>query len=75
MHKVSQCERILAYLDEFGSITTLEAFRDLGIARLASRIHDLKRRGYVFERDFVESTNRYGETVRYMRYSLDTGGD
>lgn len=75
MHKVSQCERILAYLDEFGSITTLEAFRDLGIARLASRIHDLKRRGYVFERDFVESTNRYEETVRYMRYSLDNGGD
>lgn len=75
MHKVSQCDRILAYLDEFGSITTLEAFRDLGIARLASRIHDLKRRGYVFERDFVESTNRYGETVRYMRYSLDNGGD
>ena len=75
MHKVSQCERILAYLDEFGSITTLEAFRDLGIARLASRIHDLKRRGYVFERDFVESKNRYGETVRYMRYSLDNGGD
>lgn len=75
MHKVSQCERILAYLDEFGSITTLEAFRDLGIARLASRIHDLKRRGYVFERDFVESKNRHGETVRYMRYSLDNGGD
>lgn len=75
MHNVSQCERILAYLDEFGSITTLEAFRDLGIARLASRIHDLKRRGYVFNRDFVESTNRYGETVRYMRYSLDNGGD
>jgi hypothetical protein len=75
MHKVSQCERILAYLDEFGSITTLEAFRDLGIARLASRIHDLKRRGYIFERDFVESKNRYGETVRYMRYSLDNGGD
>lgn len=75
MHKVSQCERILAYLDDFGSITTLEAFRDLGIARLASRIHDLKRRGYIFERDFVESKNRYGETVRYMRYSLDNGGD
>lgn len=75
MHKVSQCERILAYLDEFGSITTLEAFRDLGIARLASRIHDLKRRGCIFERDFVESKNRYGETVRYMRYSLDNGGD
>ena len=40
--KVTQCQRIIAYIKEFGSISTLEAFRDLGVARLASRIHDLK---------------------------------
>jgi hypothetical protein len=73
--KVTQCKRVLDYIEEFGSITTLEAFRDLGIARLASRIHDLKMSGYVFKRDFVSSKNRYGETVRYMRYSLDNGDE
>jgi hypothetical protein len=30
----------------FGSISTIEAFNDLGVARLASRIHDLKGQGY-----------------------------
>lgn len=44
--KTTQCQRILDYMDQFGSISTLEAFRDLGVARLASRIHDLKDMGY-----------------------------
>jgi len=35
--------RLLEYLEEFGSITTLEAIRDLGNTRLAARISDLRR--------------------------------
>jgi hypothetical protein len=31
------------YLDTYGEITPLEAMRDLGIYRLASRISDLKK--------------------------------
>ena len=46
--KMTQCERIIDYIKQFGSISTLEAFNDLGVARLASRIHDLKGQGYVF---------------------------
>lgn len=79
MHeKMNQCQRILKYIDDYGSITTLQAFQDLGVTRLASRIHDLRKRGYVFHREFVESENRYGETVRYKKYSflkLDSGED
>lgn len=41
-----QTERILDYMKRFGGITTLDAFRDLGVARLGSRIYDLKREGY-----------------------------
>ena len=40
--EVNQNDLVLAYIRAYGSITTLEAFRDLGIARLASRICDLK---------------------------------
>lgn len=68
--KVTQCQRILNYLRQFGSISTLEAFNDLGIARLASRIHDLKRMGYSITSEIVARKNRYGETVYFKVYRL-----
>lgn len=67
---MTQCERIIKYINDFGSITTYQAFTDLGITRLASRIHDLSERGYDFKRESVESINRYGDKVRFTRYSL-----
>lgn len=67
---MTQCDMIINYIKEFGSITTLDAFRDLGVTRLASRIHDLKEQGYDFKRETIRSENRYGEPVHYMRYSL-----
>ena len=70
---MNQCELIVGYIKEFGGITTLEAFRDLGITRLASRIHDLTDAGYVFEKDRVSVKNRYGEFTRVIRYKF--GGE
>ena len=67
---MTQCERIIDYINTFGSITTLEAFTELGITRLASRIHDLTEDGFEFEREMILSRNRYGEIVHYKRYSL-----
>lgn len=51
--KVTQCNRIIQYCKDFGSITTLQAFQDLGVTRLASRINDLKKQGYAIESEFV----------------------
>lgn len=70
MKKKTQCERIIEYITEFGSITILEAFKDLGCTRLASRICDLKRKGYEFDSEFVKSENRYGEPVIFKQYRL-----
>lgn len=69
--KPTQNQRILDYINEFGSITQLEALRDLGVMRLASRISDLRRQGYsiISTRESVE--NRYGEKCRIKRYSLE----
>lgn len=67
---MTQCERVLEYINEFGSITTLQAFTDLGCTRLASRICDLKKQGYDFKKEFVSDRNRYGETVCFIKYSL-----
>lgn len=68
--RTTQNERILDYIAEFGSITQIEALRDLGVMRLASRISDLKRKGYkvISKREVVK--NRYGESVKIKRYSL-----
>lgn len=69
----TQCDRIIDYIHDFGSITTFQAFTDLGCTRLGSRIHDLKNRGYLFKIENVKSKNRYGEIVNYNRYSLKAG--
>lgn len=65
-----QSDRILEYINEFGSITPFDAFYDLGITKLATRISEMSRSGIEFEKRYVKSKNRYGEPVYYMRYSL-----
>lgn len=71
MKKKTQCERILDYISDFGSITSLEAMRDLGCMRLASRICDLKHQGYNFITKSEKGKNRYGEETNYFRYFLE----
>lgn len=67
---MKQTDRIIDYIGEFGSITPLEAFRDLGIMRLASRISDLKKEGYDIQSEMASGTNRYGETTHFKKYWL-----
>ena len=68
--KLSQCERILDYIAENGSITQLDALREFGCMRLASRISDLKRQGIPIKRTMESAKNRYGEPISYARYSI-----
>lgn len=68
--KITQCQRILDYMHCFGSISTLEAFTDLGVARLASRIHDLKSMGYNITSEIKSSKNRFGEKTYFKVYRL-----
>ena len=67
---MTQSERIIKYMNDFGSITTLEAFTELGITRLASRIHDIRRMGIEIESETVKGKNRYDEPVHYSRYRI-----
>lgn len=69
-HLPTQNDRIVDYMREFGGITQLEALRDLGVLRLASRISDLKRCGVAIASEFIEIKNRYGESCRVKRYRL-----
>lgn len=70
MEKTTQCQRIVEYLNTFGGITCLDAESKLGCQRLAARIADLKKKGYVIESEMVEVRNRYNEVCRVKRYHL-----
>ena len=68
---MTQSERILKYINDFGSITPMQAFGDLGITKLATRISEMRRDGVRIHKEPVKAKNRYGEPVRYMSYSLE----
>lgn len=65
---MTQRERVTQYINEFGSISSLEAFRDLGVTRLADVIFKMKRAGVNVCTRMEKSTNRYGEPVYFARY-------
>lgn len=67
---IHQNERLLEYLQTHGSVTQIEALRDLGIMRLASRVSDLKRQGYAIGRTMIYVRNRWNEKNRVARYFL-----
>ena len=62
--------RVLNYILEFGSITQLDAYRDLGCTRLSEYIRQL-REEYNIEDKWERALNRYGETTKYKRYFLE----
>lgn len=68
---MKQEERILKYMQDFGSITPLQALDDLGVMRLGARIYDLKRAGHMISRRMVTKKNRYGEAVSFAEYRLE----
>lgn len=72
--KPTQNQRILDYIEDFGSITQLEALRDLGVMRLASRISDLKKQGYPITSRLEAVKNRYDEVCRVKRYYIEESG-
>lgn len=73
-HRPTQNERIIDYIQKFGSITQLQALQDLGVMRLASRMSDLKRLGYQVVSKKETVTNRFGEKTPIARYSFGEGG-
>ena len=68
--KATQCDKVLEYMERFGSITQLEALQDLGCMRLASRISDLRQQGSAIGRRMKTSKNRYGDDVHFAEYFL-----
>lgn len=68
--KITQKDRILEYIRNFGSISSFEAYSDLGITQLGARIDQLKKEGFEFRTEWESNTNRFGEKTEYKRYYL-----
>lgn len=62
-------QRVLDYIMEFGSITSMEAFKDLGCTRLSECIRQL-RETMTIDDEWESTINRFGEKVEYKRYFI-----
>ena len=65
-------DRVLEYMQRFGSITTKQAFTDLGITRLSEYIRRLRTR-MTIEDEIITGTNRYGEKAFRKKYYIKEG--
>ena len=66
----SQNDMVLHHLKDKGYITTFESFDLYGITRLSARISDLRKMGYNIASVSQKGTNRYGEKIKFCRYTL-----
>ena len=70
MAKLTQCDRILRHMKDYGSIDPMVAIKEYGCMRLASRIADLRGRGHNIIAERTKGKNRYDEPVSYCTYRL-----
>lgn len=70
MAKMTQCDRILRHMKDYGSIDPMVAIKEYGCMRLASRIADLKGMGHDIVSERTTGKNRYDEPTSYCTYRL-----
>ena len=68
--RMTQKDKILAYMRTYGSITPMDALREFGCLRLSARIADLKKDGHIIATEMVADRNRFGDVTHYAKYSL-----
>lgn len=69
---MDQHTRILRYLETHkGGISPMEAFSELGITKLATRIGEMIRSGIRIVKMWEEGMDKYGNPTRYRRYYLE----
>ena len=73
--KITQRDRVLQYIMEHGHITSYKAYRDIGCTQLATRISELKDRGFSFRKERVKTVNMYGDPTHYDMYILIKTGE
>ncbi len=67
---MTQQERVLDYLQSGNKLTCLNAFNELGITQVASRIFELKEQGHPIAKRWIKVTNRYDEKCSVAEYFM-----
>lgn len=71
MKKPTQKEEVLAYMRNYGSISTFEAYTELGVTQLGARIKELENTGWQIGRTKkARISGRTGKTVHFVEYYI-----
>jgi hypothetical protein len=66
-----QRDRVKKYMEDFGEISSFEAYKELGITQLGARIWELKNKdGIEIGERWEADKNRYGEPISYKVYNI-----
>ena len=69
--KPTQKEEVLEYIRSYGSISSFEAYEELGVTQLGARIKELENAGWQIGRvRKARVSGRTGKTVRYVEYFI-----
>lgn len=69
--EITHKDRVLQYIKDYGSITSLDAIREFGNTRLSASIWLLRHEDNInIDTIFETNKNRYGEPVSYARYYI-----
>lgn len=67
---MTQREIVLDHMERFGTITRAQAFDVYGITELNTRIHELRKEGYIITSQYQSGYNRFGKKTGWYVYSL-----
>ena len=68
---MTQKEAVLQYIKDFGSITPIQAFADLGITKLATVVSNLRLKdGVEIKKESIKVKTRYEKPTVIKRYSF-----
>lgn len=67
---MTQTDKVLRFIQANGSITSMQAFHNMGVTRLAARIADLRKRGVGIVSKTVSGKAKDGTPIHYSVYSL-----
>lgn len=67
---MNQHQKIIDYLEKNKDITSFTAYTILHITQFATRIKELEKQGYVFNKIWDYNINKDGKKSTFKRYSL-----
>lgn len=70
MARRTQQQAVLDWLKTGTGISSMDAFKALGVTRLSAVVFNLRKKGYNIESEEIETTTRFGSRVRIARYYL-----